>query len=133
MGFEKYCLKIAVKKFVKLWRSSLTAYTTVVFFTNYFQLIFIVVKLDFNTCTMKIWSISYPVKFPQVFLLLLMDHNVDTGDGFGDNTDFAQLRCCAAGHFSHTKAAQFGLKVIELFDQLFLLLGTQLGALDTRL
>jgi len=74
-----------------------------------------------------------PVKFPQVFLLLLMDHNVDTGDGFGDNTDFAQLRCCAAGHFSHTKAAQFGLKVIELFDQLFLLLGTQLGALDTRL
>ena len=78
-------------------------------------------------------SISYPVKFPQVFLLLLMDHNVDTGDGFGDNTDFAQLRCCAAGHFSHTKAAQFGLKVIELFDQLLLLFGTQLGALDTRL
>ena len=76
---------------------------------------------------------SYPVKFPQVFLLLLMDHNVDTGDGFGDNTDFAQLRCCAAGHFSHTKAAQFGLEVIELFDQLFLLFGTQLGALDTRL
>ena len=56
----------------------------------------------------------------QTFLLLLMDHNFDTDDEFGDNTDFTQLRCCADGHFSHMKAAQFGLEVTELFDQLFL-------------
>ena len=62
-----------------------------------------------------------------------MNHNVDTGDGLGDNTDFAELGSSATGHFSHTKAAQLGFEVIELLDQLFLLLGTQFGALDTRL
>ena len=76
---------------------------------------------------------SYPIEFPQVFLLFLVNHNVDTGDGLGDNTDFAELGSGTAGHFSHTKAAQLGFEVIELLDQLFLLLGTQFGALDTRL
>ena len=78
-------------------------------------------------------SFSYPIEFPQVFLLFLVNHNVDTGDGLGDNTDFAELGSSATGHFSHTKAAQLGFEVIELLDQLFLLLGTQFGALDTRL
>lgn len=77
--------------------------------------------------------LTYSVQFPEVLLLFLVHHNVHTGNGFANHTDFAQLRGRSAGDLSHFEATKFGLQIIELLGQLFFLLGSQLGALDARL
>ena len=58
---------------------------------------------------------SYPVQFSQIFLLLLVHHNVHTSDRFANHSDLAQLGGCTTSNFSHLKAAKFGFQVIELF------------------
>jgi len=60
-------------------------------------------------------------------------HNVDPGDGLADDPDLGELGGRSTGHLGNSEASQLSLEVLELLDQLFFLLLTQLGALDSSL
>ncbi len=76
---------------------------------------------------------SYPVQFSQILFLLLVHHNVHTGDGFADHTDLAELGSRTTSDLGNFEGTEFGLQILELLGQLFFLLASQLGALDARL
>merc|ERR1719384_41274 len=70
------------------------------------------------------------VELPQVVLLLLVHHDVNTGVGFPDDPDLGELGGGATSHLGHTELSELGLQVIELLGKVFLLLLAKLGALD---
>lgn len=76
---------------------------------------------------------AYLVQLPQVLLLLLVHNNVNTSDGFTDNTNLGQFGSGATGDLGHPQGAQLILEVFQLLGQLILGLVAELGALDLTL
>lgn len=96
----------------------------------------------------------------QIFLLLLVHHNVDASDGLAYNAaamaktiinpianptqqtvdvvvvfylHLGELGWCSAGDLSHTQIEQLILELIQLLGELLLVLSSQLGALNLHL
>ena len=71
------------------------------------------------------------VKLSQVLLLFLVHDDVDPGDRFLNDSNLGQLGSGASSHLGNPEASQFSLEVLKLLGQLFLFLGSKLGALDS--